>query len=318
MKASVCKEYGGPDVLSVKEVEKPSPRDNEVLVKVYATTVNRTDLGILRASPFIIRLFTGLFRPRLSITGTDFAGQVEATGNDVTAFKAGDRVMGFDGMGLQSHAEYMTVPQNKAIILIPSGMSYDVAAASLEAAFYANCSINELRPVGGQKALVYGATGAIGSSMVQILKYHGVYVTAVCGGENIDLVKSLGAERIIDYKKEDFTKDEEKYDFVLDAVGKSSFSRCKPLLREKGIYSSTDKFVNLLLALVTPVFGGKKVVFKPPKNTKAGIGFIRDLVDRGDFKPVIDRKYPIDHIREAFAYVATGQKVGNVVITMGS
>jgi NADPH:quinone reductase-like Zn-dependent oxidoreductase len=307
MKAAVRSKYGSSDVLGIKDVEIPTPDDNEVLIKVYATTVNRTDLGILQGTPFLMRLFTGLFRPRLAVTGTDFAGLIDAIGKNVTFFKIGDKVAGFSGMGLQSHAQYLTLPETKAIIIIPDNLTYDQAAACLEAPFYALGSINKINPRVGQKALVIGATGAIGSSMVQILKFYGAYITAVCGIENSELVRSLGADKIIDYKRDDF---------VFDAVGKSTFFRCRPLLKKDGIYISTDGFLNVFLALITPVFGGKKVIFPLPKNIKSGISFIKELVEKGSFKPVIDRKYPFEKIVEAYTYVATGQKIGNVTISM--
>jgi NADPH:quinone reductase-like Zn-dependent oxidoreductase len=176
--------------------------------------------------------------------------------------------------------------------------------------------VTAVEPRPGQAALVNGATGAIGSSMVQVLKHHGVSVTAVCGGENRELVMSLGAERVIDYRTEDFTKDTEKYDFVLDAVGTSTFGRCKPLLNENGVYTSSGGFQNMFLALATPLFGGKKVAFPRPRDMKASLSVIRDLAEKGNFKPVIDRKYPIEKIAEAFEYVATGNKIGNVIITL--
>jgi NADPH:quinone reductase-like Zn-dependent oxidoreductase len=317
MKAAVRSKYGSPDVLGIKEVETPTPGDNEVLVKVYATTVNSTDLGILKGTPFLIRFFTGLFKPRLAVTGTDFAGLIDAIGKNVTFFKIGDKVAGFSGMGLQSHAQYLTLPETNAIIIIPDKLTYDQAAACLEAPFYALGSINKINPRAGQTALVIGATGAIGSSMVQILKFYGTYITAVCGIENSELVRSLGADKIIDYKRDDFTKEKEKYDFVFDAVGKSTFFRCRPLLKKNGIYASTDGFLNVFLALITPLFGGKKVIFPLPKNIKSGISFIKELVEKGSFRPVIDRKYPFEKIVEAYTYVATGQKIGNVTITMG-
>jgi len=316
MKASICSNYGSPEVLEIREIEKPVPDENEVLIKVYATTVNRTDLGILSGSPFIIRLFAGLFRPRLAVTGTDFAGQIVSTGKKVKSFGIGDRVMGFGGMGLQSHAEYLTIAEDKAIILMPVNLSYKQAAACLEAPFYALGSINKLKPGAGQTALVIGGTGAIGSSIVQLLKYYGTNITAVCGIENSELVKSLGADRIIDYKNNDFTKVQEKYDFVFDAVGKSNFFKCKPLLKEKGVYAPSDGLLNAILLLVTPVFGGKKVIFPLPKNVKTGIGFIKELIEKGAFRPVIDREYPFEKITEAYNYVATGKKIGNVIIVM--
>lgn len=315
MKAAVHVRYGLPDVISIQELEIPTPKDNELLIKVYATTVNRTDCHILWGKPLFMRLFTGLFKPRLTVTGTDFAGQVEATGKDVKHFKPGDRVMGFEFWGLQSHAHYLTLAETKDIIIIPGDIAYDQAAASIEGAFYALNVIQKVKPTTGQKALVIGATGAIGSSMVQFFKFYGVSVTAVCSGENSELVRSLGADKIIDYKKEDFTKDKEQYDFVFDAADKSSFGQCKPLLNKKGKYSSSGA-PNLVLLLTTSLTGGKKVVFAPPKNLKACLNFITGLVQKGSFKPVIDRKYPIDKIAEAFDYVSTGQKIANVVIVM--
>ena len=199
---------------------------------------------------------------------------------------------------------------------MPGNITYDQAAACLEGAFYAASGINQLKLKAGQKALVYGATGAIGSSYVQFLKYYGVYVTAVCSSEQTELIRSLGADKVIDYKTDDFTKDSEQYDFVFDAVGKSSFVNCKRLLKKNGIYTSSNGLINLFWMLITPLLGGKKVIFSPPKNIKAGLNFIKDLIEKGSFKPVIDRKYPIDKIAEAFKYVATGQKIGNVIITM--
>ncbi|MDP4265405.1 MAG: NAD(P)-dependent alcohol dehydrogenase [Bacteroidota bacterium] len=321
MKAAVRSKYGLPGDLSVKELEMPTPKDDEVLIKVYAATVNRSDCHVISGRPFVMRLFTGIFKPRSSITGSDFAGQIEAVGSTVRSFKAGDKIMGFGGgFGCGSHAQYFTMPETKAaktIIMMPGSITYDEAAACLEGAYYAASVILGLKPAAGQKALVFGATGAIGSSYVQFLKYYGVYITAVCSGENSELVRSLGADKIIDYKTADFTKDNEKYDFVFDAIGRSSFFRCKRLLKKKGIYTSSGGAENLLLILITPVFGGKKVVFPSPKSVKACLSFIKDLIEKGNFKPVIDRKYPLDKIAEAYTYVATGQKIGNVVITMG-
>ena len=201
---------------------------------------------------------------------------------------------------------------------MPDNITYDQAAACLEGAYYAATGITQLKPSAGQKALVYGATGAIGSAYVQFLKYYGVYVTAVCAGENGDLVRSWGADRIVDYKTEDFTTDEERYDFVFDAVGRSRFSKCKPLLKEQGIYTSSGGLENLLPALMTPFLGGKRVLFLRPKDIRGNLRFIKGLIEKGSFKPVIDRTYSLDQIANAFTYVATGRKIGNVVVTMGT
>jgi NADPH:quinone reductase-like Zn-dependent oxidoreductase len=320
MKAAVRSKYGLPGDLTVKELDIPTPSDNEVLIKVHATTVNRTDCHVLSGQPFPMRLFTGLFNPRSSIIGSDFTGQIEAVGSTVRSFKTGEKIMGFGGvLGCGSHAQYFTLPETKAIramITMPGNISYEGAAACLEGAFYAASVILGLKPKPGQKALVYGATGAIGSSYVQFLKYYGVYVTAVCRGENSALVRSLGADKVIDYETKDFTKDSEQYDFVFDAVGKSSFFKCKPLLKKNGIYTSSGGFENLFLIFITPLLGGKKVVFPRPKRITAGLNFIKDLIEKERFKPVIDRKYPLGEIVEAYRYVATGQKIGNVIITM--
>jgi len=298
-------------------MDKPTPANNEVLIRVYAASVNRSDDHVLRGRPFIMRLFTGLFKPKLAVTGSDFAGQVEATGSAVQSFKVGDKVMGFGGgFGIGSHAQYLAFAETKRIVLMPGNINYEQAAACLEGTYYAAMGINQLQPSPGQLALVYGATGAIGSAYVQFLKYYGVYVSAVCAGENSELVKSWGADKIIDYKTEDFTKENEQYDFVIDAVGKSSFAKCKRLLKKNGIYAPSGGFENLFLVLLTPLLGGKKVLF--PKDAKGNLAFIKELVEKGSFKPVIDRTYPIEKIADAFTYVATGQKIGNVIITMGT
>jgi NADPH:quinone reductase-like Zn-dependent oxidoreductase len=321
MKIAFRAKYGPPDVLTVKEIETPVPKDNELLIKVYAATVNRSDYHILTGKPLFMRLFIGLFKPKLATTGTDFAGQIEAIGNNVTSFKIGDRIMGFDGglFGIQSHAQYLLLEETKArkmIVNIPGNSLYEEAAACLEGAFYAAAQINPLKPMRGQKALVYGATGAIGSSYVQFLKFYGVYTTAVCRLENKELVTSLGADKIIDYTREDFTEDTERYDFVFDAIGKSSFFKCKKLLKKKGGYTSSGGGINILLLMITPLFGGKRVFFSFPRAIATQLKFITDLVERGSFRPVIDRVYPLDEIAEAYRYVATGQKIGNVVIKM--
>lgn len=320
MKAAVRSKYGLPGDLAIKELEIPNPKDDEVLIRVYASTVNRSDCHVLSGKPLFMRLFTGLFKPGASIIGSDFTGEIAATGSNVHSFKAGDKIMGFGGaLGCGAHAQYFLLTETKAtkaIVPLPANLTYDEAAACLEGAFYAATQIIGLKPKTGQKALVYGATGAIGSSYVQFLKYYGVYITAVCGAENTELVRSLGADKVIDYKTQDFTKDNEKYDFVLDGVGKTSFIKCKKLLTPKGAFTSSNGAINLLWLLITPLFGGKKVVFYSTKSYNGVLVFIKDLIEKGSFRPVIDRKYPLDKIAEAFKYVATGQKIGNVIITM--
>ena len=315
MKAAVRSKYGSAQVLSIQEVPKPTPGENEILIKVHATTVNRSDYHVLTGVPFFMRFFTGLFKPKLSITGSDFAGEVEEIGEKVKSFKAGDRVIGFVDMGLQSHAQYMTLAETKAI-RAPSNTNYDEAVACIEGAFYALSAVNKMKPVAGQNALVIGGTGAIGSAFIQFLKHFGVSTTAVCASEHSELVRTLGAQRIIDYKTEDFTKDKDKYDLVFDAVGNNSFAKCRSLLKEKGLYSATGGLGNTFWIISTPVLGGKKAVFAIPKNVNASLAFIRDLIENGKFRPVIDRTYPLEKIAEAYSYVASGQKIGNVIISM--
>ena len=317
MKAAVRTQYGPPDVLSIREIEKPTPKDNEVLIKVYAATVNRTDCAILSAEPFIMRFITGFFKPRSPETGTDFAGIIEQIGKNVSLFKVGDKVWGFNDNGLRSHAQFLTIAEDKSIITIPDNINYEEAAASAEGAHYAYNFINKVNINSGQKVLINGATGAIGSAMVQMLKYFGAYVTAVCNTKNAELIRSLGADKIIDYNKEDFTKDDEKYDFVFDAVGKSTYFKCRQLLKNSGVYISSELgpwVQNPFLALVTSLLRGRKVKFPFPTNIKGSLEFVKDLIEKNKFRPVIDRTYPLEKIREAFTYVASGQKTGNVVI----
>ena len=320
MKAAVRTKYGLPGDLSIKELEIPTPAENEVLIKVYATTANRSDCHVLSGKPLFMHLFTGFFKPKESIIGSDFAGEVEATGSSVRAFKPGDKIMGFGGVfGCGAHAQYFVLPEAKAIesmVIMPNNLGYEQAAACLEGTFYAASGINQINPKAGQKALVYGASGAIGSAYVQFLKYYGLYVTAVCSSEGALLVSSLGADKLVDYKTQDFTKDNERYDFIFDAVGKSSFFTCKPLLNENGLFTSSGGGENLFLALITPLYRRKKFLFIIPKNIAGELNFIKKLIEKGSFKPVIDRKYPLAKIADAYTYVASGQKIGNVVITM--
>jgi len=317
MKAAFRSEYVPPGVLSIQEIDKPTPTGNEVLIRVYAASANRTDYHVLTGKPNFMRLFTGLSKPRLTITGSDFAGQVEAIGPAVKIFKVGDKVMGFGGVfGIGSHTEYITFPEAKGIVLMPHNITYEQAAACLEGTYYSAAGINYLKPMAGQKALVYGASGAIGSADVQFLKYYGLYVTAVCGGENSELLRSLGADKVIDYKTQDFTKDEERYDYIFDTVAKTGFLKCKPLLTRNGIFSSSGGFEYMAWALITKFSGGKKVLFIAPKDIKGNLGFIKKLIEEGSFRPLIDRTYPLEKIAEAFTYVGTGQKIGNVIITM--
>jgi NADPH:quinone reductase-like Zn-dependent oxidoreductase len=319
MKAIIYTTYGPPEVLQLKEVQKPIPKDNELLIKVHATTVNRTDCGFLRAKPFIARFFSGLVRPKNKTLGNEFAGEIEAVGKDVTSFKPGDKVFGFNDTKFGAHAEYMIMKENDSIATMPANTTYEDAAPITEGAHYALCDIRAAKIRSGQRILIYGSTGAIGSAAVQLVKYFGAEVTAVCDTKNIELMKSLGADDVIDYTRQDFTKINRTFDVVFDAVGKSSFKQCKPLLKKGGIYMSTDlgyMSQNPFLALITPLFGDKKVLFPLPTIGKEDVTFLKELVVAGKYKPVIDRHYPLEQIVSAFTYVETGQKTGNVIITL--
>jgi NADPH:quinone reductase-like Zn-dependent oxidoreductase len=320
MKAAVHTRYGPPEVVRISDVDKPTARDNEVLVKVHATTVNRTDCGYRAAKPFILRLFSGLFRPRVTVLGNEFAGEVEAVGSDVTSFEVGDRVFGYNEGPFGAHAEYMTIREDGWLATMPANVTYEQAAPGTEGSHYALSFIRRAKIRSGQHVLVNGATGAIGSAAVQLLKSLGADVTATCDAENMELVRGLGADRVIDYTAEDFTKDDQTYDVVLDAVGKSSFGRCRRLLRPGGIYLSSELgplSQNPILALVTPLFRGRKVMFPIPRmDNPDTLRSLQQMIASGEFRPVIDRTYPLDRIVEAYRYVETGQKVGNVVITV--
>ncbi len=319
MRAIIHTAYGPPEVVRLMDVEKPLPKDNEVLIKVYATTVNRTDCGFRSAEYFISRFFSGLWRPKYNTLGNEFAGVVEATGKDVTSFKPGDKVFGYNDVKFGAHAEYMTVAEGDAITTMPAHISFEEAAPITEGAHYALGNIRAAKIKHGQKILINGATGAIGSAAVQLVKFFGAEVTAVCDTKNVALVKSLGADVVIDYTKEDFTKLNQAFDVVFDAVGKSSFGQCKPILHKTGIYISTElgkNAENIFLALITPFWGGKRVLFPLPTISKQDVLFLRELVETNQYKPVIDRRYPLEQIVEAYRFVETGQKKGNVVITL--
>ncbi|HZL12407.1 MAG TPA: NAD(P)-dependent alcohol dehydrogenase [Prolixibacteraceae bacterium] len=317
MKAIIHTQYGPPEVLQLAEVLKPSPKANEVLVKVHATTVNRTDCGFRSAEYFISRFFSGLFRPKNQILGNEFAGEIVEVGKNIKSFQPGDKVFGYNEKTFGAHAEFMIMAEDAPIAAMPANMTYEEAAPILEGGHYALCDIRAAKVVKGQHVLVNGASGSIGSAAVQLCKYFGADVTAVCATQNIELLKSLGASTVIDFTKEDFTKLGQSFDFIFDAVGKSSFGKCKPLLKKYGIYISTELgsgAQNPFLALITPLLGGKKLLFPIPTINKKDVIFLKELVEAGQYKPVIDRTYTLDEIVEATRYVETGQKTGNVVI----
>lgn len=317
MKAAIHTKYGPPEVVQIKEIDIPTPKENEVLVRVHASTVNRTDCGFRSASYFVSRFFSGLFRPKQQTLGCDFSGVIEKIGSQVTKFKVGDAIIGFDDKQFGGHAEYLVISEDAAIALKPENVDHVMAAAIPEGAHYALMDIRAAKVKSGDKVMVYGATGAIGSAAVQIMKHLGAEVTAVANSKNVERIKSIGADRVIDYQTEDFTKTDQTFSFIFDAVGKTSFGACKPLLKKKGIYISTELGKggqNIFLALFTPLFAGKKVLFPIPKATKEDMEFLAGLVANNEFKPIIDSEYPLDEIVEAYRYVETGQKTGNVVL----
>lgn len=317
MKAIVYYEYGPPEVLQLKEVEKPTPKDDEVLVKIIATTVNRTDCGFRKPEYLIVRMVSGLLRPKKNILGSEMAGVIEAVGKDVKSFKPGDQVFGLNTLKFGTHAEYVCIPEKGSIATKPANMSFEEAASVCDGLMLAMTYIRKIDFKKEKEILINGASGSIGSACVQLAVYYGAKITAVCDTRNVELIKSLGAEKVIDYTKDDFTKDCQMYDIIIDAVGKSSFFRCRKLLKPGGTYFSTELgFLsqNIFLSLLSFVIGSKKVKFPIPKDSKEDIVFFKELIEAGKYKAVIDRKYPLEQMIDAVRYVETGQKTGNVVI----
>ena len=324
MKAVVYDHYGPPDVLRIEEVERPVPKDDEVLVKVHAATVNRADAHTREANRsngpvvmFISRMVSGWGGPRQRILGTELAGEVVAVGTSVRKFVVGDAVFANTGFSFGAHAEYATVPENGRIALKPQNMSYEEAAAVSDGALNCLWCFRNANLRKDETILVYGASGSIGTAAVQLAKSFGARVTAVCGAKNVELVSSLGADDVIDYLKDDFTKNGKTYDVIFDAVGKHSFGRSKGSLERGGRYIATDHLSNLFLAAWTRPFGDKKVIFAiPPRYTQEDMLFLKQLIEAGKYRAVIDRSYPLEQVVDATRYVETQQKVGNVVLTV--
>lgn len=321
MRAVVYDRYGPPEVLRVESVERPVPQDDEVLVRIYATTVNRGDCSHRRGKPLVSRVIRwilragGLLRPKERILGGEFAGVVEAVGAGATQFELGDRVFGMNFY--RAHAEYTCLRENARVARMPESASFEQAAAVPDGGMIA---LEWLKYAGlrrGQSILIYGASGSIGTAAVQLSKYCGAHVTAVSNTKNLDLVKTLGADEVIDYTREDFTQNGKTYDVIFDAVGKHSFRRCRGSLKPGGAYLPTDGFVNLLLIVLTRWIGNKRVVARiPPHFSKENLVLLRELIEAGKYRPVIDRTYPLEQVVEAARYVDTEQKVGNVVLTV--
>ncbi len=317
MRAVVYDRYGPPDVLRLEEVERPVPGDDELLIRIHATTVNRTDCGWRAAAPFITRAFLGLRRPKNRILGSELAGAVEAVGPAVKEFAVGDRVFGMSYFG--GHAEFSSERESAPIAQMPSGMTFEEGAAACDGAIIALCCLRKAEPLKGKSIVVYGASGAVGTAAVQLARHFGAEVTAVCNTKNLELVRSLGADEVVDYTREDFTKNGKTYDVVFDAVGKHSFRRCRRSLRPGGRYLETDLgfmwHVPVLMVL-TKFVGRKKVTLGVAKYRKKDVVFIRELFEAGEYRPVIDRSYPLADVVEATRYVETGEKTGNVVLTV--
>jgi NADPH:quinone reductase-like Zn-dependent oxidoreductase len=321
IKAIVYTKYGPPDVLQLKEVDKPVPKDNEVLIRVYATTVTATDCIFRKGSSFFVRLFTGLIRPKRTVLGGELAGEIEAVGKDVKLFKGGDQVFASTS-GFGAYVEYICLPEEGATLAIkPANTTYEEAAGSCDGALTALPFLRDKGNIqSGQKVLINGASGSVGAAAVQLAKYFGAEVTGVCSTTNVELVKSLGADKVIDYTQEDFTKSGQTYDIIFDTVGKTSFSRCKGSLKQKGIYlEAAFTLVIFPQVLWTSKIGSKKVRIaatglRPPRERTKDLIFLKELMESGKIKPVIDRRYPLEQIAEAHRYVDKGHKKGNVVI----
>jgi NADPH:quinone reductase-like Zn-dependent oxidoreductase len=316
MKAIVNINYGSVDVLQLKEIPKPTPKSNELLIKIRATTVNRTDTGIRAAEYFIARFFTGFLKPKMHVLGTEFAGIVEAIGDGVKSFKVGDAVFGLSAEKFGTHAEYLCLPEDGSIALKPTNMTFEEATAICEGPYLALNYLEKVNLKKGDKILINGTSGSIGSSGLQLAKHFGAEVTAVTNTKNLELAKSLGADEVIDYTKEDFTKINKKFDYIFDAVGKSSLFKCKPLMKENAVYFSTElgfMYQNVFLPLFT-----KKLIFPIPKDSKEQVLLFKQLAESGELRAIIDRRYTFEQIKEAHQYVELGQKTGSVVIVMSS
>jgi NADPH:quinone reductase-like Zn-dependent oxidoreductase len=319
MKGIIWSKYGFPEHLKLAKIETLSPEGNEVLVKVKGSSVNRTDCAMFYAKPFFMRIMTGLMKPNRVSLGTEFSRIVEEIGTDVSGFKVGDEVFGLNPNGLRSHAEFLLIKEDWGITLKPANLSFIEAGSCTEGADYALNMLNKVDLKPGEKVLINGATGGIGSTALQLSKYYGAEVTAVGNTKNLGLLKTLGADEIINYEKKDFTKKAAQYDYIFDAVGKSTFGKCKPLLKPNGVYISSELgpwFQNIYFALMSKIRKGKKVVFPVPYDAKTSVFLVKQLMEENKLKPLIDKTYALEEVGDAFKYVSAGQKTGNVAITV--
>jgi len=320
MRAIVYTKYGSPEVLQLRELEKPTPKDNEVLISVYATTVTTADCMMRRGDTFLSRILLGFTRPmsKFQILGTEFSGTIEAVGCKVKKFKPGNEIYAFRGFGTGCYAQYKCMDENGSLAIKPGNMSFEEAASVVDGATTALFFLKEKANIQkGQKVLINGASGSIGTFAVQLAKYFGAEVTGVCSTKNIALVKSLGADKVIDYTQEDFTKRDDKYDIIFDTVGKSSFSRCSKALKSNGKYVVTLMTLKHVLQSFITKFGNKKkVIFGMSVNKTEALNFIRTLIEEDNLKTIIDKQFLLEELPEAHAYVEEGHKKGNVVITV--
>lgn len=323
MKAIVCTGYGAPDVLQLQQVNKPMPNDNEVLVKIHTATATTAGLMARTGKPVVGRLFSGLTKPTKSIPGIEFAGEIEEIGKDVTVFEVGDPVFGMTGATTPgAYAEFKSVPEDSVMLMKPDNISYEDAAAIVEGGLTALNFLHHSANIQlGQKVLINGASGSVGTASVQVAKSFGAEVTAVCSATSFELVQAIGADHVIDYRKDDFTKNGKQYDIIFDAVGKRPFAECKGSLTPSGIYLSVDAATTLLPMLWTSLFGHKKALLaatyaKSAKALKADLAMLKKLAEAGNMQAVIDRTYPLEKTADAHRYVETGHKKGNVVITI--
>ncbi|MFB9275754.1 NAD(P)-dependent alcohol dehydrogenase [Cohnella cellulosilytica] len=320
MKAVVCTRYGSPDVLELQETEKPVPKSNEVRIRVRATSVGPSDCAFRKSDPVLIRFMYGFRKPKYPILGTELAGEVEAVGADVSGFKTGDHVFGLSAKTFGAYAEYKCLPEAAPLAVKPAAFTYEEAVAVCDGGLTALTFLRDKAKVGrGQKVLINGASGAVGIYAVQLAKHYGAEVTGVCSAGNAELVRAMGADRVVDYGKEDFAASGHTYDVIFDAVGKRSYRQCKRALTAKGIYLTTVPSLSILYHMLsTAAFGGRKAMFAAAglMQNKDNLAYIRQLCEAGALRPVIDRRYPMEQIAEAHRYVDTGRKKGNVVIAI--